>query len=249
MIIDNGVEILKIEAEAFGSKTTLYPTLIKDDESAVLVDVGMPGGWEQIQAVMTENGVEPKKLKAIILTHQDLDHIGSIEEIKQELGNSIIVYAHELDKPYIEGSLPLIKTTPSVMAPMIELLPEKMRQEALDLCENPPKVKVDQTVVDGQELPYCGGIRIIHTPGHTEGHISLYLQQSKTLIAADAMLCIDGKLHGPVPQTSLDLPKAQRSLVKFLDYEIETVICYHGGLCEWGAKDQIEQLVKEIREL
>lgn len=93
----------------------------------------------------------------------------------------------------------------------IEALPEKIRQEALALCSNPPKAKVNQTVAVGQELPYYGGIPVIHTPGHTEGHISLYLQQSKVLIAADAMLCIDGKLHGPVPQTSLDLRKAQRS--------------------------------------
>ena len=246
MIIEHGVEMIRLEAEGFGGRSVLHPTLIKDDQSAVLVDVGMPGGWRQIRESMLACGVKPAELTAIILTHQDLDHIGSIEEIREELGGAVTVYAHELDRPYIEGSLPLIKTSPAVMAPMLERLPETIREQALRLCENPPKTKVDQTVEDGQVLPYGGGIRIIHTPGHTAGHISLYLQQSKTLIAADAMLCINGKLHGPVSQTSLDLAEARRSLEQFLNYDIETVICYHGGLCELDAKDQIVQLVKEI---
>lgn len=246
MIIDNGVEMIEIQAEAFGSKTNIFPTLIWDDSSAVLVDTGMPGHWNQIKSAMLKVGVDPRQLTAIILTHQDLDHIGSIEEIKNELGQQIPVYAHELDRPYIEGDLPLIKSTPAAMAKVINALPEQYREEALKLCDNFPKVNIDQTVVDGQILPFCGGIHIIHTPGHTEGHISLYLQKSKTLIAADAMMCINGKLHGPVPQTSLDLPKAQQSLEKFLDYEVEAVICYHGGLCELGAKEQIRKILKEI---
>jgi glyoxylase-like metal-dependent hydrolase (beta-lactamase superfamily II) len=89
-------------------------------------------------------------------------------------------------------------------------LPEEMRI----LFQNPPKVKVDQTVDDGQELPYCGGIRVIFTPGHTPGHISLYLKQSKTLVAGDAMICLDGSLRGPVQQTTLDMNTALRSLEK-----------------------------------
>lgn len=246
MLIDNGIEMIEVQAEAFGSKTTLYPTLIWDHTSAVLIDTGMPGGWKQIKAAMINNKVEPKLLKAIILTHQDLDHIGSIEEIMKELGDGVEIYAHEYDKPYIEGDLPLIKSSPKVMAKLLDTLPEKLREEAMKLITNPPKVKVNQTVKDGQLLPYCGGLRVIHTPGHTEGHISLYIEKSKTLIAADALICMNGKLHGPVPQTSLDLPEAQRSLEKYLDYEIESVICYHGGLCNERVKRQIEEIVQEV---
>jgi glyoxylase-like metal-dependent hydrolase (beta-lactamase superfamily II) len=49
------------------------------------------------------------QLKAVILTHQDVDHIGCLPEILQECGNHIKVYAHELDKPYIQGEIPLLK--------------------------------------------------------------------------------------------------------------------------------------------
>jgi riboflavin synthase alpha subunit len=50
-----------------------------------------------------------------------------------------------------------------------------------------------------------------------------------------------------VPQTSLNVQEAYRSLEKFLNLEIDAVICYHGGLCEQDAKNQIKQLLQENR--
>lgn len=58
---------------------------------------------------MDKVGVSFDKLKVVILTHQDIGHIGSLSEILQNCGSNIKVYAHELDKPYIHGDLPLLK--------------------------------------------------------------------------------------------------------------------------------------------
>jgi glyoxylase-like metal-dependent hydrolase (beta-lactamase superfamily II) len=242
MKISSGVEMLELQVKAFGNRATLNPTLIWDDEMAILIDAGMPGGLQQIRAAMSKAGVPFNKLKAIILTHQDLDHIGGVPEILQEAEGRIEVYAHELDKPYIEGTLPLLKTDPSRMSK--EAL-ESLPKEALALYENPPKAKVDQTLTDNQKLPYCGSIRVIFTPGHTPGHISLYLKESKTLVAADAMISINGMLRGPVQQTTLDMEIALHSLEKFLELDIESVICYHGGLCNVNVKEQLQNLVAQ----
>jgi glyoxylase-like metal-dependent hydrolase (beta-lactamase superfamily II) len=171
-----------------------------------------------------------------------LDHIGSLPEILKESVNRIEVYAHEIDKPYIEGTLPLIKTDPNSMS---EEAWRALLEEAQALYKNPPKAKVDKTLVDGQELSYFGGIQVIFTPGHTPGHISLYLKQSKTLVAGDAMICSEGSLRGPVQQTTLDMNTALLSLKKFLDFDIETVICYHGGICIERVKDQLQNLARE----
>ena len=129
---------------------------------------------------------------------------------------------------------------------MIEMLPDHLREEAIKLCEYSPRVTVNKTVSDGEILPYCGGIQVLHTPGHTEGHISLYHEKSKTLIAADSMLIVNDKLHGPVQQTSIDIHKAQQSVRKFLNYDIDNVICYHGGLLELNVEEQIKEIVQEI---
>ncbi|WP_276353203.1 MBL fold metallo-hydrolase [Cohnella caldifontis] len=245
MMIDRGVEMIELQEEAFGQKTALHPVLIWDETSAALIDTGMPGSWERIKAAMADCGVAPEKLAAVILTHQDFDHVGSIEEIRRELGDRVKVYAHPLDRPYIEGDLPLTKTTPEIMEKTLAALPEEPRKKALALFANPPKTKVDAALTDGQLLPFGGGLQVIHTPGHTEGHVSLYLPQSKILLAVDAMMIIGGKLHGPVPQTSLDLAEARRSVAKFLDYDIETVVCYHGGLLEWEPMEQIRRIAAE----
>ncbi len=239
MQIANGVDMLELKVEAFGHRAVLNLTLVWDEETAVLIDAGMPGELKQIRAAMEEAGVPFAKLKAVIVTHQDLDHIGSLPEILQESVGGIEVYAHELDKSYIEGDLPLIKTNPSRMSQeVLASLPEGDRA----LYENPPKAKVDKILEDGQLLPYCGGIRVIFTPGHTPGHISLYLERSKTLVAADAMINVGGVLRGPVEQTTLDMDKALRSVEKFLDFDIESVICYHGGFCAENVKEQLRNI-------
>jgi glyoxylase-like metal-dependent hydrolase (beta-lactamase superfamily II) len=236
MRVNNGLAMLELKIQGF----SLNPTLIWDDEMAVLIDTGMPGQFEQIRFAMNEVGVPFDKLKAVILTHQDLDHVGSLPEIVNQANSNIKVFSHEFDKPYIEGTLPLIKTDPNrISKEEWQSLPEPMQF----LYKNPPKSNVHQTLEDGQELSYCGGIQVIYTPGHTPGHISLYLKKSKTLVAGDAMVVVNGVLRGPIQQTTLDMKTATDSLKKFLDFNIERVICYHGGLCIIKEKKQLEDLV------
>ncbi|MED2040079.1 MBL fold metallo-hydrolase [Bacillus wiedmannii] len=217
MEIAKGVEMLQLEFQEF----IIHPILLWDDEMAVLIDTGFPGQFEDIQVEMERVGIPVDKLKVVILTHQDIDHIGSLPELLQRCGSNIKVYAHELDKPYIEGELPLLKD---------------------GNVENPPKGKVSNTVIDGQELPYCGGIQILHTPGHTPGHISLYLKQSKTLIAGDSMYSVNGKLGGIHAPTTLNVKEAQQSLKRYSNLDIESVVCYHGGLSKENIKIQIQNL-------
>lgn len=105
MEIAKGIEMLQLEFQEF----VIHPILLWDDEMAVLIDTGFPGQIEDIQVEMEKVGVSFDKLKVVILTHQDIDHIGSLPELLQRCRSNIKVYAHELDKPYIEGDLPLLK--------------------------------------------------------------------------------------------------------------------------------------------
>lgn len=217
MEIAKGIEMLQLEFQEF----VIHPILLWDDEMAVLIDTGFPGQIEDIQVEMEKVGVSFDKLKVVILTHQDIDHIGSLPELLQRCRSNIKVYAHELDKPYIEGDLPLLKD---------------------GNVENRPKGKVSDTMIDGQELPYCGGILILHTPGHTPGHISLYLKQSKILVAGDSMYSVNGMLGGIYAPTTINIKEAQQSLKKYLNLDIESVVCYHGGLSKGNIKIQLQNL-------
>ncbi|MCP3740820.1 MBL fold metallo-hydrolase [Rossellomorea sp. BNER] len=244
MRVSNGVEMLELEAEAFGGKIVIHPTLLWDDQEAILIDTGMPGQFEALVSAMNRVGISLDQLKAVILTHQDLDHIGNVPDIIKATEGRVKVFAHECDKPYIEGDLPLIKTNPKRMEKILESLPEDQSRIMLKLCENPPKANIDALLSNVQELPYFGGIKVLFTPGHTPGHISLYLKKSRVLIAGDAMICMDGNLRGPVEQTTLDMDTAISSLETLLAYDIDSVICYHGGVCNRKVHDQIESIIK-----
>jgi len=124
-------------------------------------------------------------------------------------------------------------------------MPEEQREIMKALFENPPRASVDETRADGEEVPYCGGITVIHTPGHTPGHICLYVKESKTLIVGDALNIMDGELVGPNPQNTQDMDSAIKSLKKFTRYDIENVICYHGGLYTKDPNQRIAELTKE----
>jgi glyoxylase-like metal-dependent hydrolase (beta-lactamase superfamily II) len=239
--IADGVEMLQLQVESFGVRSELNPTLIWDEKNAILIDTGLPGYWNALQQALQEAGVPHEKLTAIIVTHQDLDHIGSLPQAVNGPTGRVKVYAHELERSYVEGKLPLIKTTPAAMAPLLNQLPEEMRRRALAVFEHPPRADVDETLDDGQELPFCGGIRVVHTPGHTAGHLSLYLQRSKILIAGDALICEDGVLQEPVRAT-LDMEEAMRSVSKLAELDIEAIVCYHGGLCAVNAGEQLRKL-------
>lgn len=243
MKLADGVEVLELPIEnLMGMQGIVNPTLIWDNDTVILVDTGFPGQLQQIREAIDEAGVQFSRLSRVIITHQDIDHIGSLPDILRESHHKVEVLAHEEEKSYIEGQKPLIKMYREHMAKMLASLPDEQRKRAEALLENPPKADVDTTVADGETLPYCGGITVIFTPGHTPGHICLYLNQSKILITGDALTAADGKLFGPNPQATYDMDTALKSLKKLTQYDVEMVICYHGGVYRDNTNRRLAEL-------
>ncbi|MBN2910118.1 MBL fold metallo-hydrolase [Polycladomyces sp. WAk] len=240
MQVARGLEMLEIRANLMGETSVIHPALIWDEDTAVLVDAGFPGQLPQFREAMEAAGVPVENLGKVVLTHQDIDHIGCLPDLLKASTQKVEVLSSELEKPYIQGEKPLIKLE-KAMAGSNDL-PQELHAGLKRVFENPPKAPVDKTVADGEELPFCGGITVIHTPGHTPGHICLYHQQSKTLIAGDALAVVDGQLVGPVPQYTLDMDVAIQSLKKLMQYDIEAVICYHGGLYRGHVNRRIAEL-------
>jgi glyoxylase-like metal-dependent hydrolase (beta-lactamase superfamily II) len=244
MKIAQGVEVLELKANVMGQESTIYPTLIWDDQNVVLADAGFPGMLKQMAEAFRQAGVPCERLNKVILTHQDIDHVGGLPALLAQAGQKIEVLAHAVEKPYIEGTKPLLKWTAAKHSKMLASLPEEKRQQLVKAFANPPTAKIDVTVRDGEILPYCGGITVIATPGHTYGHICLYHQPSQTLIAGDALNAAAGKLQGPTPSAAVDLAEAYRSLQKLAGLNIKTVVCYHGGICQTKIKESLRDLVE-----
>lgn len=238
------IKTVDIETNFRGFWEVLHPVLIWDNREAVLIDAGIPFRLPVFKEAIAQAGIPSDKLKKIILTHHDLDHTGGLTELLNAFPHKIDVLATEEEKPYIQGELPHLKITPAFLdrfrAGLPAELPSERRDAILRVLEYPPAAKVDHIVTGGDELPLFGGIKVIPTPGHSPGHISLYLKQHKLLLAGDAMMSVNGRFVEP--DNCVDAGLAKASLKKFLPYDIQTVICYHGGLCEDNVNHRIEQL-------
>jgi glyoxylase-like metal-dependent hydrolase (beta-lactamase superfamily II) len=247
MQVEPGVVMLEISTTLLNGPGALYPTLLWDRENVILVDAGLPGMTQKFLEAIREAGVAPEKLTAVIITHHDLDHIGSLGELQRTLPRRFEIWAHPEEKPYIEGKLPPIKMTPKMMAQMEEQMksvPEEQRKAMRAMMETMrnQKVTVDRDLVDGEELPFCGGIRIIHTPGHTPGHICLYHSAGRTLIAGDSLFVDDGKLVAAPSFINADTPAALLSLKKLTRCDVASVIAYHGGLFQKDPNARIAEI-------
>jgi glyoxylase-like metal-dependent hydrolase (beta-lactamase superfamily II) len=245
---DSRLEMLSLTATIMGQPQTIHPTIIWDDEQTILVDTGFPGQYPLIREELERYGRSILSVSQIIITHQDIDHIGSLPELVNLATGQVQVLSSELEQPYIAGEKQLIKISTEAIAKAMEALPSNVtaewRQAFKHSLENPPRASVDRVLSAYEELSYCGGIVVIPTPGHTPGHISLYHRPSQTLIAADALTVVDGKLQGPSPQSTLDLKLAMRSLSSLLEYPIRTIICYHGGKYEDNCNHTLAELIE-----
>jgi glyoxylase-like metal-dependent hydrolase (beta-lactamase superfamily II) len=248
MKIAEGIEMLELTMEVLGRSMVIYPTVIQDSHSYVLVDTGMPGYHKEIMDLIRQSGIEASEPHSIILTHQDLDHVGSLPHFLAENSLQVDVYAHEDDKSYIDGELAFLKLPPDIIQAILQALPEKQRQEYEAAFSNTTPANVSHIVADGERMPFGGGLVVIHTPGHTPGHISLYHEPSKTLIAGDALLIHEGKLLEPNPENTPDMDMAIRSLQKFKNFEIDTIICYHGGVFKGNIPNRIDELTSSWRK-
>jgi glyoxylase-like metal-dependent hydrolase (beta-lactamase superfamily II) len=246
VLIAPQVEVLDLKMDLFEAPRSMRPTLFWDEKEAILVDAGFPGQLEQLREEIERAGVSLDRLTRLIVTHQDIDHIGGITALLA-LNDRIEVLAHEQERPYVVGEKRLVKISPERMTQHFErlsFLPEEERKATINAFTN-ARARVDRTLSGGERLPYCGGIVVIHTPGHTPGHISLYLESSRVLVAGDALNTSDGRLVGPNPQLTPEIGQATGSLKKLARYDIETVVCYHGGPYSGEVNARIAELADE----
>ncbi len=223
MKIANNVEMLEIGGENGVSR----PVIISGENELVLIDTALPGQTELLREAVEKAGRRLEEITKVILTHQDLDHIGSAK-ILSDMGAEIL--AHELEAPYIQGEKTSVRLTD--MESRFDLMSESERAFYERAKKGAPFffVKIDRKLKDGEVLDLCGGIKVIHTPGHMPGHIALLLQESNIIVAGDAANITDGKLTGANPHFTKNMEEAQASFEKMLALKPSSVACYHGGV-------------------
>ncbi|MGE8207026.1 MBL fold metallo-hydrolase [Heyndrickxia sp. NPDC080065] len=155
------------------SEMVIHPTIIKDENEIILVDCGYPGMLPILEAELKSKGILPESLTKVLITHHDDDHMGALFELKEKYPN-IKVIASEIEKGYVTGekkSLRLIQAEE-----MLVNLPETEKDFGLAVIDRLKKIKnvpVDIVIKDGDSFDWAGGCKILLTPCHTPGHISI----------------------------------------------------------------------------
>lgn len=228
----NKLIILNIEMSFGEVIEEIHPVVLCDDSNRVLVDCGYVGSLSRIEEALCSKDISPETITHIILTHQDHDHVGAVAAFKRKYPKvRILASAKEMD--YINGARKSLRLEQAEQ--LQEKLPIEMQNFGKSFCNllrSVEPVLIDQVLSDEERLPFCGGCQVIPTPGHTPGHISLYLSEFDLIIAGDAIALESNKPVIANPQFTLDMDKAIASMKRLLEYPGSKIICYHGGLLD-----------------
>lgn len=184
-----------------------------------LIDAGFPGDANTILAVLHKHGYPIHSLRRILLTHVDLDHSGGAAALQRATGARVA--CHTAEKSFLEN--PARRHPPGLL---LRLLLWPMTQ--IPAYRQAP-ITPDELLTDGQELPE--GFRVIHTPGHSPGHIALLHRTKRLLICGDALVNSRGKLRVNTGPFTPDKRSAQRSIFKLTKQygdDFDTMVFGHG---------------------
>jgi glyoxylase-like metal-dependent hydrolase (beta-lactamase superfamily II) len=159
--------------------------LLADGEESVMIDTGLVGEPLLVRRQLRRLGLRPQSIRAILMTHGHLDHAGNLARLKLWTGATI--YAHRAEQLHVDGCYPYRGINRWCG-----------RLEAAGrLLTNYRRADIDEFVDDGRELPFWGGLRVVHLPGHTAGHCGYYSSRHNLLFSGDMFASYFFSVHRP----------------------------------------------------
>ncbi len=204
--------------------------LIKSDVGYILVDTGMPDSEKKLDEALSYAGVDPKDIHLIILTHAHLDHVGQVVYAKQ-ITNAKILCHKDVAENLKKG-----KSEPAIA--------RNSFASFLNFISGNTFKPIQPDIIMDQELDLKNfGVKgkIIHTPGHSQGSVSIILDKGETLVGDMIRDENDGKIG--IGMFYEDKQVLKESLKKVARYNSERIYLSHGTWINNGTlQNAIEQL-------
>jgi len=216
--------------------------LLAEDEGITLIDSGLANRKEMFLGALSEIKRTPEQLKHIVLTHHHTDHTGNLAALVEASGAE--VWAHPLEAPIVRGEVPLPWSNPkSITLKMLWPLVGR-----LSVYNRLAPARVDHEVADGEELPVAGGMKAVHTPGHTAGHMCYLVERhGGVLFVGDAATNILG-LRPPLRMSTLDMTQAKGCIRKLAELEFDVACFGHGGVLKGKANAAFRRFVEKLAQ-
>ena len=212
-----------------GANSYLY---ISDKNEISIIDSGMPGNANKILSQIFELDISFEKIKYIILTHSDIDHTGSVADLKNATG--ALVAIHEKEVPYLlcEKKKKLKGMIGGLIGLIFGILFKFMKTQ---------NIVPDITLKEGD---FIGGLKVIYSPGHTEGSISLYNEDS-VLFSGDAIITDKhSNIKGFNNIATSDTFEAAKTINKIKHLKFEVLLPGHGSPVLKNASDKLREYNK-----
>lgn len=211
--------------------TIVTACIVGRDDSWILIDTGLENSYDFIVESAQERFGKESRPEAIMLTHGHFDHVGSVERLAEHW--DVPVYAHELEIPYITGKKDYPMGDPEVDEGLVAKMSPSFPHRSIDLGHRAVVLPKDGSV------PGMPDWKWIHTPGHTEGHVSFFREKDKVFIAGDAftttkqesftsVLTQHEQIKGSPAYLTTDWPAAQKSAEQVKELKPEWAIPSHG---------------------
>jgi glyoxylase-like metal-dependent hydrolase (beta-lactamase superfamily II) len=162
--------------------------LLEEDGEITLIDAGLSGYRDTLEPALQRAGPSIGDVKAIVLTHADPDHVGFAGKLQRTHGTPVYVHRSDSDRTR-EPKTKQTERSPVAMLPMLRHSHGRRALRHMIANRGAKQAKVTEIIPldDGDQLDVPGRLRVIHTPGHTDGHCVLYAPSQDALFIGDAV--------------------------------------------------------------